>query len=175
MAGYFAWACSYCLLLRNFILVIIIPAILAWLLANSGQNMDLPVFAAVYLFCSIAFFTLRYIDPRFDFPQAVVNKQQAFMQIRLAIPVFPSKNWNQLYVSFLKNTPQAITLSAVRPYPSDVHHLLSLAASVETELDFTSFSSFFIFQKKKCYTFKKCYFISVFSFHFHFCWPLDLV
>ena len=34
-------------------------------------------------------------------------------------------------MSFLKNTPQAITLSAIRPYPSDVRHILSLAAAIE--------------------------------------------
>jgi hypothetical protein len=34
-------------------------------------------------------------------------------------------------ISFLKNTPQAINLSTIRPYPSDVRHILSLAAAIE--------------------------------------------
>ncbi len=57
------------LVLRNFVLVIIIPALIAWLLANKWPKYGLACFTSVYLFCSIAFFTSRYIDSKFDFPQ----------------------------------------------------------------------------------------------------------
>ncbi len=67
------------LLLRNFVLVIILPAIFAWLLANKWPKYGLACFTAVYLFGSISFFTVRYLDRRLDFPQAVVDKQKAFM------------------------------------------------------------------------------------------------
>ena len=47
-------------------------------------------------------------------------------------------------ISFLKNTPQAITLSAIRPYPSDVKHILSLAAAIEVCLLLLMFILFLI-------------------------------
>jgi len=61
------------LVLRNFIIVIIIPAILAWLLASRRPKYGLAIFATMYIFSGILFFTIRYINPSFDFPQAVVN------------------------------------------------------------------------------------------------------
>jgi hypothetical protein len=121
------------LLLRNFVLALIVPAILGWILANRWSNHGLASFVGVYLVCSVCFFGLRYIEPALDFPQAVVNKQQAFLQL----VGNSSININHLeptVTSFLINTPQAIMLSAARPYPSDVHHLLSLAAATETIL-----------------------------------------
>lgn len=133
------------LLLRNFVLVIILPAILAWLAANRWPKYGLASFTAVYLFCFIAFFTLRYIDPRFDFPQAVVNKQHAFIQL-VGNSSIPIKQLQPDVLSFLTNTPQAITLSVVRPYPSDVNHLLSLAAAVETEIILVLFLLFLLFR-----------------------------
>ena len=135
------------LILRNFVLVIILPAILAWLVANRWPRYGLTCFTVVYLVCSIAFFTLRYIDPRLDFPGAVVNKQQAFIQI-VGNSSIPIKQLEPDILSFLKNTPQAITLSSVRPYPSDVKHLLSLAAAIETDIILLLFLLFLFFRVK---------------------------
>jgi hypothetical protein len=138
---------SILLLLRNFVLVVLLPAITAWLLANKWPRYTLSCFATVYLFCSIAFFTLRLIDSRFDFPGAVVSKQQAFIK-HIGNTSIPIEELEPTAVSFLKNIPQAITLSTIRPYPSDVHHLLSLAAAIETDLILLLFLLFLFFRRK---------------------------
>jgi hypothetical protein len=121
------------LVLRNFIIVIIIPAILAWLLASRWPKYGLAIFSAMYVLFGILFFTVRYIYPSFDFPQAVVNKQQAFIKLQGGTSSIPIKELQPDAISFLKNTPQAINLSTLRPYPSDVHHILSLAAAMEID------------------------------------------
>lgn len=118
------------LALRNFLLVILIPAIFSWFLANRWPKKGLTIFLASYLVYGILFFTTRYIDERFDFPAVVVEKQEAFIahsggsevDVQVLEPTLGS---------FIKNAPQAISLSALRPYPSDVRHILSLAAAVE--------------------------------------------
>ena len=109
--------------------------------------MGLPSLPPYIFFSPLHFLHSRYIYPGLDFPQAVVNKQEAFMQLigNSSIPI------NQLepnVFSFIKNTPQAISLSALRPYPSDVKHLLSLAAMVETELILLLFVLFLIVRRK---------------------------
>jgi hypothetical protein len=71
------------------------------------------------------------VNPRLDFPQAVVNKQQEFKQLMIGGSTIPMKDLEPSVISFIKNTPQAINLSAIRPYPSDVRHILSLAAAIE--------------------------------------------
>jgi hypothetical protein len=47
----------------------------------------------------------------------------------------------------LRNTPQALSLSIIRPYPSDVRHLLSLAAALEINLLLFFFLIFLIWRK----------------------------
>lgn len=135
-------------LLRNFVLAVILPAILAWLLANRWSKYGLACFAGVYLFSSIAFFTFRYVDPRLDFPEAVVNKQQAFIQL-VGSSSIPIEELKPTVWSFVANTPQAISLSSLRPYPKDVKHLLSLAAAVETQLILLLFLFFLFFRRRE--------------------------
>lgn len=118
------------LALRNFIIIIIIPAIIAWLLAIRWPKYGLVIFASIYIFSGILFFTARYINPRFDFPQAVINKQQEFLQLegKTSIPI---KQLKPDIFSFISSTPKAIAMSSFRPYPGDVKHILSLAAAIE--------------------------------------------
>jgi hypothetical protein len=134
-------------LLRNFVLAVIIPAIFAWLAANRWPKHALACVAAVYVVSAVAFFSLRYVDARLDLPQAVVSKQKAFLQLagNSSIPI---EELQPTVGSFIANTPQAITLSALRPYPSDVRHLLSLAAAVETDLILLLFLLFLFFRRK---------------------------
>lgn len=153
------------LLLRNFIFVVMIPAILAWLIANKWPQKGLACFACVYVFFCILFFTLRYIDPRLDFPQAVVNKQQAFLQIKTGNSSIPIKELTPTVGSFLKTIPQAISLSALRPYPSNIRHLLSLAATVEIDLLLLLFViSLFVRRKEISVSHNVIYFCLFFSF-----------
>jgi hypothetical protein len=134
------------LLLRNFVLVIILPAIAAWVLASKWPRYRLAFFAGIYVLCGIFFFTSRYIDPGLDFPKAVVDKQQAFIK-NIGNSSIPIEELEPTLVSFLQNTPQAFSLSILRPYPSDVRHLLSLAATVETELFLLLTLLFFLFRE----------------------------
>ena len=130
------------LALRNFIIILILPAIMAWLLANRWPKYGLAIFCSLYLLFGIIFFTARYVNPTFDFPQAVVNKQQAFKQLKEGGSTIPMKDLEPTAASFLKNTPQAINLSTIRPYPSDVRHILSLAAAIEIDVLLLLFALF---------------------------------
>lgn len=139
---------SLILMIRNFIIVILLPAILAWLLAIRWPKKVLLCFAAVYVLSGILFFTLRYLDPRLDFPQAVVNKQQNFIQLVPGNSSIPINQLRPNVGSFIKNTPQAISLAAIRPYPSDITHLLSMAAALEINLILLIFLVFVIWRRR---------------------------
>ncbi len=134
------------LTLRNFLIVLILPAIVAWLLASKWPKYGLAIFTSLYLLCGIFFFTARYISPSLDFPLAVVKKQKEFIQ-NIGATSVPIKELEATAGSFLKNTPQAITLSTVRPYPSDVRHILSLAAAIEINVLLLVFLLFLFFRK----------------------------
>lgn len=135
------------LALRNFLIILILGALLAWLLANKWPQRGLAVFSIIYILAILFFFTARFISPRLDFPQAVVNKQKEFSQI-VGLTSVPIRELEPTALSFLKNTPQAITLSTMRPYPSDVRHILSLAAAIEINSLLLIFILFLFFRKK---------------------------
>jgi hypothetical protein len=134
------------LVLRNFLLIIIVPAILAWLLSIRWPKYTAAIFAGVYIVSITIFFTARYVQPRFDFPQAVVTKQQDFLKLGGGSAV-PIKELEPNAISFLINIPQAINLSTIRPFPNDVKHILSLAAAVEIDLLLLMFLIFLFFRK----------------------------
>ncbi|MBC7949245.1 MAG: hypothetical protein H7Y42_15270 [Chitinophagaceae bacterium] len=136
------------LVMRNYLMVLILPAVLAWLIASRWRRYALGIFTGVYLACGILFFTARYILPSLDFPKAVVAKQQAFLQLQGGASAIPIKELEPTAQSFFKNTPQAVTLSFLRPFPGDVRHLLSLAASIEINLLICLFILFMFFRKK---------------------------
>ncbi|MEI9808286.1 MAG: hypothetical protein WDO16_10660 [Bacteroidota bacterium] len=132
------------------------------MLATRRPNYGLAIFVSVYFFCGLLFFTARYIHPRFDFPKAVVDKQQAFLQLQGGASAIPIKELQPTAASFLKNTPQAVTLSFFRPFPGDVMHLLSLAASIEINLLLLLFLLFLFFRKKNSAVSKNAIYLCVF-------------
>ena len=152
------------LVLRNFIIIIIIPAIMAWLLANKWPKYGLRIFCLLYLFFGIVFFTARYINPHLNFPQAVVNKQDEFMKLKGGNSTVSIERLKPTAISFLKNTPQAINLSTIRPYPSDVRHILSLAAAIEINALLLLFVLFIFFRSNGHTSKNLAYFCVFFSF-----------
>ncbi|RYZ56953.1 MAG: hypothetical protein EOO14_11640 [Chitinophagaceae bacterium] len=116
--------------LRNFMIIPLLPALLAWVLAIKLHWKPWKVFAGLYAIFIILFFTGKYIYPLLNFPEEVVVRQQAFQSLGGGSAVEVEK-LQPNFASFLANLPDAITLSTIRPYPTDVRHLLSLAAAVE--------------------------------------------
>jgi hypothetical protein len=149
--------------LRNFVIATIIPALLAWVLASRRPKYGIAIFGALYILFGVLFFTVRYINPRFDFPQAVVNKQKEFIKLKGGSTI-PIKELQPNAISFLKNTPQAINLSTLRPYPSDVRHILSLAAAIEIDSLLLMFLLFLFWRSDGLQSKTLIYFCLFFSF-----------
>lgn len=151
------------LLFRNFLLFILIPALIAWVIAVRWPKRTALVFSAVYIFSIVLFFTAKYIHPRFDFPQAVVTKQQDFMKLTGGSSV-PMEELQPTAGSFLKNIPQALNLTTLRPYPGDVKHILSLAAAVEINMLLLLFLLFLFYRKNGMQSRQFVWFCVFFSF-----------
>ncbi|MES1214198.1 MAG: hypothetical protein ABUT20_01675 [Bacteroidota bacterium] len=154
------------LALRNFLIVIIVPAILVWVLSNRWPKYNLAFFCSIYFLLGVLFFTVRYISPRLDFPQAVVDKQQAFIKLQGGISSIPIRELEPNAISFLRNTPQAINLSTLRPFPADVHHILSLAAAIEIDSLLFLFLLFLLSRKNNVRSKNFILFCIFFSFSF---------
>jgi hypothetical protein len=81
-----------------------------------------------------------------NFPEEVTSRQEAFLKLGGGSAVDVNKVEPTL-ASFVANAPQAFTLSTIRPYPSDVRHLLSLAAACEINFLLLLFIAFLFFRK----------------------------
>lgn len=119
------------LLLRNALVVLLIPALFTWLIAErAGWRVRTAFLICAALFI-VAFFTLRYVVPALDLPRSIAEKQQEFLQLGKGKATVSIRTLEPTAAGYLKNLPQAISLSVLRPYPSDVHNLFTLATSAE--------------------------------------------
>jgi hypothetical protein len=108
------------LALRNFLILILIPSLLAWFIAERTRFRPVYIFGFMAVVFTLFFFTVRYVVPALDLPQAVVVKQQEFLRLKgkSTVEVTPLE---PNFTSFVKNAPEAISVSGLRPYPTDVH------------------------------------------------------
>ncbi|HEY9363063.1 MAG TPA: hypothetical protein VIQ00_07375 [Chitinophagaceae bacterium] len=151
------------LILRNFVIVLMIPPIIAWMLAARYKKYSLRIFAGVYLFFGLIFFTAKYIHPGFHFAESVVAKQHEFMKLTGGSEVKVNELEPNIS-SFIINAPQALELAVIRPFPSDVKHILSLAAAVEIDFLLLLFIAFILFKTNGLRSKIFIYFCIFFSF-----------
>jgi hypothetical protein len=135
------------LVLRNFLVLFLIPGLIAWTLAENLRWKPIITFTTVYIFFTILFFSARQIHPALDFPQSVVDRQQAFLTLKGGSAV-AVRQLEPLIGSFVNNVPQVISLSVLRPYPTDVKHILSLAAALEINVLFCLFLVFLVWRQR---------------------------
>lgn len=97
-----------------------IPALITWFIAERiGKKGGWSSW--VYIPCLVFCFSIsRYLVPQLDLPQAVVNKQHAFLKIKHGNTSVPINVLEPTAISFLKNTPQAIKLTLFRPQAKDI-------------------------------------------------------
>ena len=135
------------LILRNFLIVVLLPALIAWCLAEFSRLKPIYSYLGIYSLFILLFFTVGLIVPGLDLPSIVIERQEAFIEHTGGSEVDVEK-LKPTAISFLVNLPQAFSLSVLRPYPSDVRHLLSLAAASEIFILLVLFVVFLLIRKK---------------------------
>lgn len=137
-------------LLRNFVLITLLPAMTAWIIAEKNKNYILQSYLVVYLFFIVVFFGLGRLHPALDLPQYVSTRQIAFVQIARGAP--SAININPLFPhfrSFLNNSPQALNHSLMRPYLTEKFTLLYIPASIEIFIYEVLLILFLLFRSNK--------------------------
>ncbi len=137
------------LLLRNFVFITIVPALIAWIVAELKPRYAFHVFAGIYFLIGIMFFCSGYLSPKSNLPGYVSSRQLKFIEIGKGGA--SAININPLYPnfrSFLNNTPQALNHSLMRPYLTEHQNFLYIPATVEIFLYEIIFVLFLFFRKK---------------------------
>ena len=135
------------LLLRNYVIIALVTPLMAWVISAKTRFKPIFTFGFTLLLSLAFFFSSKYLAPSLNLPGAIVNKQQEFLQLEGGGSTVQVKELEPTLASFIKNVPQAVSLSILRPYPSDVHHLLSLAAAIEINMLLLLIIIFFIWRK----------------------------
>lgn len=116
--------------LRNFIVLLLIPAFTAWLISNRFASYKWLVFLGVYVAVITIFFSAKYFYDPFDFPQYIIAKQSEFNQLpgnsQISIP--PLKPTIQSFVYFF---PYAIDIAFLRPHITEGKNFSYIPAAIE--------------------------------------------
>ena len=150
------------LLLRNFVFITLVPAIIAWMFAERKPKYAFMIFSGIYLFITVLFFCTGFLPPSFNLPAHVSSRQIDF--IIIAKRGASAININPLYPnfrSFLNNIPQALNHSFMRPYLTEHLNFLYIPSGLEI-LCYEMLFLLFIFFRKKNITFSPLICFSVF-------------
>ncbi|WP_207492456.1 hypothetical protein [Aridibaculum aurantiacum] len=129
------WLCMlfYLLLifvLRNYVALALIPALLAGWLSTCYPGKKVVLFAAIYLLGLAIFFIAPHIHPAADFPAFIVSKQHEFSNLQggseLAVqPLRPDIG------SFISYLPTAIDIAFFRPHLTEFRNFSYIPAILE--------------------------------------------
>ena len=151
-------------LLRNFIFLALIPALIAWWIASRFPNKAFLSFVIVYSISVMVFFTSGFISPKANFPVFVANRQASFIELgKQAGSSFEVKQLQPSLKSFFNNAPQAFNLAFMRPYLSEIRSLSFAPFAFEIFLLEVLFVLLLFFHKKNIGVPPVIYFIIFFS------------
>jgi len=154
----------FILLLRNFVFITLIPALLAWIIAYYKPKYSFISFLSVYVFVGILFFSSGYFSQKTNLPNFVSERQNAFIEIaKEGGSSIKIDSLQPNFVSFLKNAPQALNHSLLRPYIWETKSILYLPFSLEILFFEILFLLFLFFQKKDIVWDPLCWFCIFFS------------
>jgi hypothetical protein len=109
--------------LRNFVLLLLLPAVLTWYLCDHYRQRKFISILCIYGLAVIVFFASAYIDPLLGFPEYVINKQNEFKALggnsQLELPALEAN-----IRSFMKFLPCAIDIAVLRPHITEATNML---------------------------------------------------
>lgn len=104
---------------RNFVVMGLLPALLAWILAEKRKLSPVKTFAAVYVITALLFFSVQYVLPAVNLPQYMVHKQADFFALEKGNTTIPTDTLQAAPASFIQSAPQALQHALLRPFITD--------------------------------------------------------
>ena len=106
-------------LLRAYVGIALLPAIIAWLLCYKLKWPPLLIFTGIYLLGIITFFNADKIIPSINLPQSVAERQGTFLHLPASHTIIQIDTLAPTFKSFITNLPQAVTHIVLRPFLLD--------------------------------------------------------
>lgn len=124
--------CLLCIFLfRNYVLVALIPAMAVAVVVSKVSKHKILLAFGLYVIGAVLFFVTGMFNNSLNLPVAVVKRKAAFALLEKGSTNLEMNELQPDFLSFAKNTPQAINHSLLRPYPNQIANKGTLAASLE--------------------------------------------
>lgn len=105
---------------RNYVFLLFVPPLIAFLISLKGKMKPLPIFAMVYLAAIVFFFNGNKIHPKLNFPQKIVEAQDYFSSLQ-GRTSFEMEALQPNFQSFITAMPSALKNSFLRPSINTTH------------------------------------------------------
>ena len=134
-------------LLRSYVLLLLVPAIVAWFLSVKMKWPVIPTYAIIYGIAVFALFNIGKIFPAVDPIAVIVKKQSDYLALPIARTSISLDTLRPAFKSFWQNAPQAFNHILLRPYPFELPSGILLPMNIELLFYHLIFLFFIIFGK----------------------------
>lgn len=104
------------LLFRNFLAIAILPAAIAFIFSQKSRFNKLAIFMSAYLIAVLLLMSLQILKPSFQPIKIISQRQQDFIDLPIATSQLNKQILEPSITSLIKNTPEALNHSLLRPY-----------------------------------------------------------
>jgi hypothetical protein len=114
---------------RKEVLLLLIPALLAWYVSVKFNRKPVAVFLWVFGIGGLLFFATAWVWPQRNLPQIVAERQQSYMKLQGTR--FQLDTLQPTLTSFIKVLPQAVSHTFLRPYIWEAKGALQIMTAAE--------------------------------------------
>lgn len=136
-------------LFRNYVLVVLLPAIFTVLLCKLLPYKRKIIFFISYAFFGFLFFLSGYFSSSWSLPNAVIKRKADFAVLADANTNIPMNELYPTVKSFIQNLPQAINHSLFRPYLWEFSNIGIILTALELLFYQLLIIGFIFFRNKK--------------------------
>lgn len=119
------------LLMRNFVIIALLPALLAYLISSKKAWPAFPTFVGIYVLGFFLLFISQKIVPSFQPLRIITERQSDFNDLPVAATQLPVIKLEPTIASLAKNAPQAFDHSFLRPYVWDTKSSYLVPIAIE--------------------------------------------
>ena len=130
------WSVGYCMIgivgiviFRSQVLVLLMPALLAWFISVKCNRKPVPTFLWTYGLSGLLFFASAWVSPSKNLPGLIVERQQAFLKLQGTR--FSLDSLQPTATSFVRVLPQALSHTFIRPTIWEAKGALQIMTAVE--------------------------------------------
>jgi len=135
-------------LIRHFIFIALVPALIAWVLCSKYKWNAAITFAAVYLVTGLLLFNISSVFPRIKPLELITQRQAEYLDLGPSDTQIELTKLDPHFNSFVANAPQALNHVLLRPYLWEVPVKSLLALNIELFIYQAAFLLFLFFRRR---------------------------